>query len=348
VKASPRDINSYLENLDPGFRAVLVFGKDDGLIRERRDIIARQIVPDSGDPFGVCLLTPEQAREDPARLADEMGAVSMTRGRRLVRLDSAGDKELDAIKNALAMKTGDALLLVTAGDLAPKSTLRKFFEQESRILSIACYADSSENLASMIAAHFRKFNIRAEDGVVPFLTQHLGNDRLVTRTELEKISFYLMAKENDQSPPKTLTLEDAIALIGDASTLTLGDIASAATGGDQKRLVSLLDKAAVEGIGSIEILRSVQGRLMQLHLVRGLMDEGKPLNEALNYLRPPLFFKERDSFVSHLRAWPEKRLLSALDYAVRAEAVCKKTGSPDFAIASKACLDIGRVSIKNQ
>ena len=348
MKASPRDINSYLEKLDPGLRAVLIFGKDDGLIRERRDIIARQILPEPADPFCLCLLSPEQVREDLARIADEMAAVSMTGGRRLVRLDNAGDTETGSVKNALAMNTGDALLLVTAGDLAPRSTLRSLFEKERGMLSIACYSDSTENLSSMITSHFRRHNIEAAREVVAYLTQHLGNDRLVTRAELEKISFYLNAREGDEGPSKTLTLEETRALTSDASTLTLGDIASATTGRDQARLAGLLDKAAIEGIGSIEILRTVQARLQQLHLVRGQMDEGTPLKEALKHLRPPLFFKERDAFVAHLRSWPKKRLLSALDYAVRAEAECKKTGSPDFTIASKTCLDISRASGKVQ
>jgi len=273
LKAAPRDINGYLEKLDPGVRAVLVFGKDDGLIRERRDLIARQVVPDSSDPFSICLLSPEQVREDPARIADELGAVSMTGGRRLVRLDNAGDKETEAVKNSLQMNTGDSLLLVTAGDLAPGSTLRKLFEKENGILSIACYSDSTENLASMISGYFRRYNIAAGREVIAFLAQNLGNDRLVTRTELEKISFYLGANEGDEGPAKPLTLEEARALTSDASTMTLGDIASATTGRDQARLAGLLDKAAVEGVGAVQILMAVQSRLQNLHLVRGLMDE---------------------------------------------------------------------------
>jgi len=80
--------------------------------------------------------------------------------------------------------------------------------------------------------------------------------------------------------------------------------------------------------------------------VRGLVDEGVPLNDALKQLRPPIFFKERDGFVAQVRAWPGKRLNSALDYVIRAEAACKKTGSPDFTIASKACMDLSRISGK--
>lgn len=342
MKAAPRDINSHLSALDAKFKAVLVFGKDSGLIRERRDIFARQIVPDASDPFAIRVLTPAEIKEDVALIADEMGAVSMTGGRRLVCLDGAGDKETNAIKNALAAETGDALLLVSAGDLGPRSSLRQLFEKEAGVLALACYPDTQESLASMISSHFRANNIAAGREVVAFLMQNLGGDRLVTRTELEKITLFLGASKDGSA--KTLTLEDAKNLTSDASALTLGDIASAATGANPKRLAGLLDKAEIEGINSIEILRTLQARLQQLDLVRGLVDEGTPVNEAVKALRPPLFFKDRDIFIAQIRKWPKKQLISALDYSVRAEVACKTTGSPDFTIASKTCLDICRAS----
>jgi len=346
VKASPRDINNHLKSLNAAIRAVLVFGKDDGLIRERRDLLARQIVGDTEDPFSLCSLSPEQVAEDPVRVADEMGAVSMMGGRRLVKIDNAGDKLADAVKNALQQESGDTLLLLTAGDLSPRSRLRKFFEAEKGVLAIACYPDTEENLDTIITSFFRRHKITAGRDVISYLAQHLGNDRLVTRMELEKIAFFLGARDTtgaeEESPASTLSMEDAKLLIADASTLTLGDISAATTGSDTERLAALLDKATNEGIGAIEVLRTVQFRLQQLHLVRGLVDEGVPLKDALSKLRPPLFFRDRDVFVSQLRGWPSKRLTSALNYTVRAEAACKNTGAPDFTIASKACLDICR------
>lgn len=340
MKASPREINNYLKSLNSNIRAVLIFGKDDGLIRERRDLIAKQIVGNTDDPFSLCSLSFEQIVDDPARIADEMGAVSMMGGRRLVKIDNGGDKLTDAINNALQQKTGDALLLVTSGDLSPRSTLRKFFESEKDVLAIACYADTEESLDTLITSFFRHHHISAERDVISYLTQHLGNDRLVTRMELEKITFYLDTDESQDGSSRTLSLEDAKLIVAEASSLTLGDISTATTSSDPEKLATLLDRAVSEGISAIEILRTLQFRLQQLHLVRGLMDEGMPLKDALSKLRPPLFFRDRDIFVSQARRWPHKKITSALNYAIRAEVGCKNTGAPDFAIASKACMDI--------
>ena len=141
-------------------------------------------------------------------------------------------------------------------------------------------------------------------------------------------------------------LKDAKLVTADASALTLGNISAAATGGDAAKLAELLDRATGEGIGAIEILRTLQYRLQQLHLVRGLMDEGVSLQDALAKLRPPLFFRDKDIFVSQVRQWPANRLSAALKLAVRAEAACKRTGAPDFTIASKACAAVSQMKGK--
>ncbi len=344
MKANPRDIPAHLKTLDPKFRAVLIFGKDSGLIRETRDTLSKQILGQDPDPFRLASLSRDQIRDDKAIIGDEMAAVSMMGGRRLVRLDDAADSDLGAVTNALEMATGDSLLLLSAGDLGPRSKLRAYFEKETGVLAIACYTDSGENLASLIGETFRRHNIEAAPEVLAFLGDHLGSDRIVTRSELEKIVFYLGAKEGDIGPAKHLSLEDAKTLTSDSAEMTLNDIAREALSGNVVRLTALLDKAEIEGTGAIEILRTVQAQLVKLNLVRGLVDEGVPINDAIRQLRPPIFYKERDAFVSQVRNWPGNKLLSGLDYVIRAEAACKITGAPDFTIAAKTCLDLCRKS----
>lgn len=341
VKVRAAEVARIAGKLPEGVRAVLVFGKDEGLIREHRDRIARQIAADPADPFSVSAPEAERIAEDPALLADEMGAVSMTGGRRLVRIDGATDRLATAVENALSHNTGDALLLVVGGDLSPRSALRKLFEQGKDILALPCYADTASGVAALVRETFRENRIEPAPGVIEYLTARLGGDRLVTRAELEKLVLFAGAGR-DPGGPQPLSLEDVKRLVGDASELTLGRVAAAATGTEPGRLVRLLDRAREQGIGPIEILRTLQFRLQQMHLVRGLMDAGTPLGEALSRLRPPLFFKDRDLFAEQVKSWSGAQLKSALDYTLKVEAACKTTGAPDFSLAEKACLDLTR------
>ena len=50
MKLSAGQIDGFLHRPDPQIRAVLLFGPDAGLVRERADTLARAICPDLHDP----------------------------------------------------------------------------------------------------------------------------------------------------------------------------------------------------------------------------------------------------------------------------------------------------------
>src|SRR5690606_918412 len=124
MKASARDIGDALSALDRRFHEVLIYGPNEGLVRERADILARQVVADLKDPFNVAILTAAEVAADPARLVDEAAAMSLMGGRRVVRLDGANDAVAAPLQMLLEDIRGDSLVVLAAGDLPPRSALR--------------------------------------------------------------------------------------------------------------------------------------------------------------------------------------------------------------------------------
>jgi DNA polymerase-3 subunit delta len=60
VKLSGRKIQQFLESPAPAVRAVLLYGPDAGLVRERADGLVRGVAGDVGDPFRVAELSPDE------------------------------------------------------------------------------------------------------------------------------------------------------------------------------------------------------------------------------------------------------------------------------------------------
>src|SRR5258708_8919168 len=60
-----------------GLVAALVYGPDQGMVRERAAALARSVVPDLNDPFRVAELDEAGLAADPARLWDEAAALYM-------------------------------------------------------------------------------------------------------------------------------------------------------------------------------------------------------------------------------------------------------------------------------
>ncbi len=341
VKANRSQIQQALRSLEATYKAVLLYGPDDGLVRERADLIAHQLVDDLNDPFRVARIGPDQLKATPSLLVDEMAAMSMTGGRRLVWLESGGDSHHAAISSALET-SGDSLLVVTAGELPARSKLRKLFETDKHLLSIACYSDEGRDLIDLIRQMLEEAGLFPAPDALAWLAANLGKDRQVSRGELTKIILYKLSDTD-----KTVSLDDARACVGDAADMTLGQIAEAITGGEVERLDNLIEKAYIAGESPVALLRVIQNRFMRLHLVRGFMGSGLDAATAATKLSPPLFFKERDSFLNHVRRWPADRLSTALSRLMEAELACKSTGMPAETLTSRLCLQLA-ASVRNR
>ncbi len=337
VKA--QQVASTLKLIDPSVRAVLIFGRDDGLVREYAAKIGKQIVEDLSDPFNVARPTPEQLKATPSILLDEIAALSMMGGRRLVRLENAGNDCRDAVALALDSVMGDGLLVITAGDLTKTSALRKLVEGHKKALAITCYADEMRDVMGLIRQVLGDAGLTPTQDALSYLASNLGSDRAVSRGELEKLVLYMGTTAGQ------ISLADAEACVGDTAALVLSTIAEATTGGNLKQLETVLERAFTAGESPVAILRIVSGRLMKMHLARGTMDyERISARQAVDKMRPPIFYKEKDAFTQQLERWPLGRITLALDIVADAEADCKTTGLPAEVIAARTCLRVARAA----
>ena len=129
------DADRFLARPPADVRVAVIWGRDRGGVRERADGLARKVCDNPDDPFDAALLTEADVDGDGARLADELSAISMLGGRRLVRLRLTAEKPAVDRAAAEAVKVHaeggynpDAFFLVEAGALERGSALRKAAE----------------------------------------------------------------------------------------------------------------------------------------------------------------------------------------------------------------------------
>src|SRR5215831_7686865 len=94
------EIDAFVARPDAARPAVLVFGPDLGLVRERVDAIIRASVDDPRDPFALVRLDGDELAADPVRLVDEAQTVPLFGGRRAIHL-RVGSKNLTAAIESL-------------------------------------------------------------------------------------------------------------------------------------------------------------------------------------------------------------------------------------------------------
>lgn len=343
MKIKPSDADRFAARPGAGVRAVLVYGPDSGLIRERMNSLAKSVVDDLADPFRIADLTDGDIRQDPARLADEAASIAMLGGRRVVRIRGAGDAAANAVESFLDDPKGDALILVEAGELTPRSALRKLFEDRADAAALPCYADDAAALEDTIRKRLARDGLVPEPDALDYLLSHLGSDRGVTLNELEKLALYI-GPAAKAATKRSIGLDDVRACIGDNAASNLDDVVDAATGGDLAALDRALARARGAEVSPIALLNALARHLTQLHLALAEIETGTPADAAMRTLRPPVHFSRANIVRRQLGLWSRKRLDRALTLVVEADRDCKTTGLPEGAVCGQTLMRIAQAA----
>ncbi|HKD21100.1 MAG TPA: DNA polymerase III subunit delta [Rhizomicrobium sp.] len=326
------DAERYVSRPPEKLRAALIYGPDQGLVRERAEKLARSVVPDLADPFRVAELDEPVLAADPARLADEAAALSMMGGRRVVRVRCAGNALGKLFESFLENPAGDALVVVEGGDLAKNSSLRSAFEEAENAAAIACYADSARDVADVVRETLKADGLTIAADALDEAVSALGSDRGVTRREIEKLALYAHGSGR-------VTIEDVRAVVGDESEARTEEACDAAGEGDVARLDRALERLWVTGMSPIGVVRASLAHFQRLALVKAQASSGGA-EAAMRRLRPPVHFKREASFKAQLQRWSAPALDEALNLLLDTEELCKTTAVPAEAVCSRALFQV--------
>ncbi|PJB69407.1 MAG: DNA polymerase III subunit delta [Alphaproteobacteria bacterium CG_4_9_14_3_um_filter_47_13] len=333
MKLAWKQIEPFVKNPDIKARVILVYGPDDGLMRERTRIMGKTVTPDLNDPFNAVTLNTAQLLDDPARLQDEAGAMSMMGGARLIRIEDGGDKLAPMIKDYLQNPSAVNLVLIEAGELGPRSSLRSLCEKAKNAAAVPCYVEDERSLAGLIRQTLQEEGYNISSDAVPVLAASILGDRGRVRSEIEKLIIYMGTE-------KRITLDDIHACCGDAGAQTLDNLIYSVAGGSPEPALKAYTTLMDEGVPPIVILRGLQNHFRRLHLTKARIIEGVPAQDALKMLQPPLFFKVEDSFRAQLSRWSLVALETILSRLALLEAQTKKSGVPVNTLCAQAFLAI--------
>jgi DNA polymerase-3 subunit delta len=337
MKLQFRDIEPFVKNPNKAARLILVYGPDSGLMRERAKTMALTIVSDINDPFNAVTLNGESLEDDPARLSDEASAISMMGGDRLIRVENAGDKLTLLLKEYLKAPSPSALIILEAGELPPRSSLRKLCESAKNAAAVPCYVEDAQNLARLIRETLQNAGVGINPDAVTWLTTNISGDRQKVRSELEKLITYKGTE--DKSP---LSLMDVKACCGEAGATALDDLVYAVAGGNTAIALKTYNQLLEEGVNFAPILRSLQNHFSKLHLIKAKIERGDNLDSAIKTLTPQIFFKQLPAFKSQISRWSLSSIGKVLEKLMDLEAQCKQTGAPVDTLCAQAVLGISK------
>jgi DNA polymerase-3 subunit delta len=339
MKLQFRDIESFVARPNPIARVIVVYGPDQGLVSERSVIMAKTVIKDLNDPFNVVTLTTDQLLDDPVKLNDEAFAQSLMGGNRLIFIRDGADALTPLLKEYLKEPSRDTLVIVEAGELGTKSSLRALAEKVENATAVPCYVEDERDLTKFLQNAAKDAGYGIDRDALAALAGSLIGDRAVARGEFEKLITYKLSDTD-----KTIHLADVEACMGDVRSRTFDELVNAVGMGDANRMAASLAALSREQTASVAILRTVQGHFRRLYQVHLKMDAGADAKAAMKSLQPPVFWKYEDMFVSQLRRWPRPRIENLLNALNNVEAQTKQTAMPAETITAQILLKTARAA----
>jgi DNA polymerase-3 subunit delta len=334
------EIERFLVRPTEGVRAALIWGRDRGVAHERADVLARATTEDPTDPFNVALLTEGDIDADPARLADELTAQSLMRGRRLVRLKLTAEKAsadraaAEALtRHAEGAFNPDAFLIVEAGNLGRDSALRKAAERTEGAVAIPCYEDEPGDVARLVREALAKDRLTLNAEALELFVSRLPRERGVARQEIERLALFL-----GPGSGASASATDLAPFLGVEPDASLAEAAQDAFGGRVAAAHAGLRRAAAEGESGPAAVRAMSLHLGRLRRTLTMAKTGTGLAEAAK--ASGVFWRNEREFLRQARAWSLDQLDRLQPELLNADRACKTTGSPDQLIAERLALTI--------
>jgi len=296
--------DNFIKDPGPAIKAYLVFGGDEGRVNETAHLLAKNWRAKFGDGGEIIHIDERSLASNPDSLAVELGSVAMFGGLQVVRAKICPRIKPAMIKELLALKP-ENLLILEAGNLPASSAFRKLFEKSKDAAAIACYADEARDIIRLIDDELVDKGISITPTGRKLLSSILGGDRGVSRMELQKLALYAHDKPQ-------IDVEDILACIGDSSQLAYDQIVSLTLSGAASEALVKLDRLLASGQNCAGLTIVLGRHLARLYKVRVIMDAGRSARDAVASLRPPVFFKQRDAITAQAARLNLKALARAI------------------------------------
>ncbi len=322
----------YCAKPDPARAGLLIFGADAMRVAlKRQEAIAALIGPEGEAEMRLTRMSGGDLRKDGSLLLDAIKAVGFFPGPRVAFVEDATDGLVETVAVALKeWQPGDAVIVVTGGNLTGKSALKTLFEKHPTAVSIALYDDppSREEIEDAL----RKAGLHDIDreAMTDLNTLARALDPGDFRQTLEKIALYKF---------------------GDASPLTPADVAEMAPATIEAEVDELIDAVAearsaaigplfrrLEGQGVLPVTICIQA-LRHFRVLHAAATD--PAGPGVGIQRARVNFKQKDAMGRQAGQWGMRALEQALSVLLETDLTLRSASkAPGMALMERALIRI--------
>ena len=337
VKLSARDAAAFCARPDESKLGALLYGADSGQVLDSRRRLVSALLGGEDDGLRLDQVEPQAIQKNAAELDAPLRARGFFPGRRVVLISGATDGVSASIKTVLpALTPEDAFLVVTAGQLSPRSSLRKLFEDQASLAALPFYADAPD--IAEIENRLRSAGVQA--GLTDEARHLLGSlaQDMDYGAFLQFIETVALSALDRDTP---LDADDIAALAPQDLEAGLDLLVSAVADGRPDQIGPLIRRLGTSGANPVGMILAAARHFRQL--LAAANSVGGP-EKSLTWIRPPA---RKSAMLRQLHLWSGTRLETANRLLFEADRQLRSAGQrPGTALAERVFLRLAMMAAR--
>ena len=313
-------IEQNINNLDKSL--FLFYGENIGLKNDFKKII--KFINRKSE---ILIFSQEEILKNFNLIYNEINNISLFDKNKLFIIEQTDDKILEILKE-LEPNIDKHKIYLFSGILDKKSKIRNYFEKSKNCGAVACYADNEIGLKKIILNKLKGYTGLSTYNI-NLILENCNLDRVKLNNEIEKIAIYFQDKNIKTEKLEILLdtkVNDNFSLLKDEALL-----------GNKSKTNKLLSDTIIDSEKNIYYLSSINQRLNKINEIIYKSKE-KGLEEAINTIRPPIFWKDKPNFISQTKKWSQKKIKTILEDTYNLEIKIKSNNLVDKNILIKKLL----------
>ena len=244
----------------------------------------------------------DELLKDKLLFINEIRNISLFEKNKIFFVENVNDKLLELIQDVEFILT-DRKIFLFADILDKKSKLRNYIEKSKNCACVPCYEDNEINLKKLINTRLKGYS-----GLSPYninlILDHTNLDRSKLNNELDKIISCFVNKN---------IITEKLEILLNAKTNTdFNKLKDEAFLGNKINTNKLLAQTGMDSEKNIFYLNIINQRLEKLLQIYNT--DNSKIEEAINSLKPPIFWKDKPSLTIQAKKWDKSKVQKMLNF----------------------------------
>ena len=277
------------------YRFFLLYGDNEGLKEELSDIINNCF---EGSKFKY---EESEIIKNKDQFNNSIRNKSLFENKKIVTISRCSEKISETIYDIIEDNIKDIIIIINCGILEKKSKLRNFFEKSKISIIIPTYKDTSQSLINIATKFFNERKISLSHETINLLINRSNGDRGNLKSELDKISNYIVGKKN-------ISLKEIYTLTNLSENYSASELADSSLSKNKKKTIEILNENNYATEDCFLILRIFLQKIKKIINLMEIKKNERDIDKIISQYKPPIFWKDKPIIKKQMSLWTDKKL----------------------------------------